>query len=242
VTDASGCVLLPWDTRFFGRSIARLARPRLTPEELDGALAFCARERVECLYLLAASDHPPTVRLAEDAGFRLVDVRVTLARQAAPAQMAAPPPSGLVIRPAAAADSTELLRLAEVSHFDTRFFTDERLAPRAPALYARWLERALEDAAGTVFVADVDGRPGGYLSCSVNAEGEGNIGLVAVAGAARRRGVGSSLVSAALAWTAARGAARTTVVTQGRNVDAQALYQRAGFVTRSVELWLHKWF
>jgi dTDP-4-amino-4,6-dideoxy-D-galactose acyltransferase len=240
VTDPSGCVLLPWDTEFFGVSIARLTRPRLTVPELDEAMAFCARERVEILYLLAASDDPLTVRLAEDAGFRLVDVRVTLERRDAPVPEA--PPDGPTIRAAAPSDVDELLRLAEVSHVDTRFFADQRLAPRAPALYARWLERALADAKGTVFVAEVDGRPGGYLACSVDAGGDGNIGLVAVSSAARRRGVGSSLVRAALAWTAARGAARTTVVTQARNVEAQALYQRAGFLTRSVELWLHKWF
>jgi ribosomal protein S18 acetylase RimI-like enzyme len=32
-----------------------------------------------------------------------------------------------------------------------------------------------------------------------------------------------------------------SVVTQGRNVAAQRLYQRAGFVTASTQLWYHRW-
>ena len=32
------------------------------------------------------------------------------------------------------------------------------------------------------------------------------------------------------------------VVTQGRNIAGQRLYQRCGFLTRSVELWYHKWY
>src|SRR5262245_42997956 len=111
--DLAGCVLLPWDTQFFGHAIARLTRPRLSPEELAAALAFCARERVECRYFLAAGDDPATVGLAEDAGFRLVDVRVTLERRGPPPGDA--PSPGVAVRPAAPADLDELRRLAEVS-------------------------------------------------------------------------------------------------------------------------------
>jgi len=32
------------------------------------------------------------------------------------------------------------------------------------------------------------------------------------------------------------------VVTQGRNLAAQRLYQRNGFVTASLQLWYHRWF
>jgi hypothetical protein len=32
------------------------------------------------------------------------------------------------------------------------------------------------------------------------------------------------------------------VVTQGRNSKAQRLYERCGFLTRSVQLWYHRWF
>ena len=58
----------------------------------------------------------------------------------------------------------------------------------------------------------------------------------------RGRGGGSALVQGALAWFADRGVTQVLVVTQGRNVGAQRLYQKAGFLTRKVELWYHRWF
>jgi len=38
------------------------------------------------------------------------------------------------------------------------------------------------------------------------------------------------------------GITHAEVVTQGRNYGAQRMYQRCGFVTRTTELWYHKWF
>jgi ribosomal protein S18 acetylase RimI-like enzyme len=55
-------------------------------------------------------------------------------------------------------------------------------------------------------------------------------------------GVGRKLVVASLGWFDAHGADRVTVVTQGRNIAAQRLYQRCGFLTRSTGLWYHRWF
>ena len=64
--------------------------------------------------------------------------------------------------------------------------------------------------------------------------------LIAVDQAHRGGGVGRALVDSALAWAAARGLARIELVTHGRNVAAQRLYQRCGFVTRRVQLQYHK--
>jgi RimJ/RimL family protein N-acetyltransferase len=69
----------------------------------------------------------------------------------------------------------------------------------------------------------------------------GRIGIFAVAAEAQGKGLGHRLVDAALTWLARQGAARVTVVTQGRNSQAQRVYQRAGFRTHLVELWYHCW-
>lgn len=56
-------------------------------------------------------------------------------------------------------------------------------------------------------------------------------------------GVGGSLVRQALREDAAAWEARRLgVATQGRNVQAQRLYQRCGFFTRSLGLSYHRWF
>jgi hypothetical protein len=45
-----------------------------------------------------------------------------------------------------------------------------------------------------------------------------------------------------LHWLAEQGVPRATVVTQGRNVVAQRLYQSMGFKTSTLHCWHHLWF
>ena len=244
---------------------------RLTRETLAAIERWVAREGIECLYFLADSGDPETAPLAEESGFRLVDLRVTLERRgggpgavssagppaaAAPAGGAAGTGGGrgpettagtpVRVRPATAADLPELRRMAAASHRDSRFYHDPHFdRRRCDALYAGWIEKSCADPAGIVLVAGVPdpaGRPAGYITGTIGEDGEGRMGLLAVAAAARGRGVGGELIAAVLDWFAGRGADPVSVVTQGRNVRAQRIYQRFGLSTRSVELWFHRWW
>jgi ribosomal protein S18 acetylase RimI-like enzyme len=70
----------------------------------------------------------------------------------------------------------------------------------------------------------------------------GSIGLFAVAQEFRRKSLGRQLVAAALEYFRHNGLAQATVVTQGRNLASQRIYQRCGFLAESVQLWYHCWF
>jgi dTDP-4-amino-4,6-dideoxy-D-galactose acyltransferase len=236
------CRILTWDSAFFGRQIGRVDGAHLTPATAAEALQWAEREGVECLYFLAASDDPATAEAAEAAGFVLRDVRVTYGWAAQTAPLAPAGAADAVVRPAAAADMPGLEELARASHGDTRFFFDRQFAPdRAAELYAIWLRQSFERAGGVVLVPELVGRAAGYITCGVG-DGRGEIGLVGLAPHARGRGLGGQMVAAAQRWFREQGAERVTVVTQGRNVAAQRLYQRAGFVTDRVEIWYHRWF
>jgi dTDP-4-amino-4,6-dideoxy-D-galactose acyltransferase len=177
---------------------------------------------------------PGTARRAEETGFRLVDVRVTLdAPSAAGAQD---------VRPHREPDVAWLRAIARTSHDDTRFYADGRFPrERCDELYDTWIRRSCDGWADVVLVADRDGEPAGYVSVH-RRDDAGSIGLIGVDEQWRGRGVGEALVRAALAWCADAGLARCTVVTQGRNIAAQRLFQRCGFRTSAVDLWFHKWF
>ncbi len=112
------------------------------------------------------------------------------------------------------------------------------------ALYAIWIARDFQDSSTTVLVAaSPENRPLGFISLRQDAgAGMAQISLVGVDEQARGKGAGQMLISGALGWVAQRGASSVSVVTQGRNIGAQRLYQRCGFLTRSVELWYHKWY
>lgn len=237
------CELLPWDSTFFGMRIARATVNRLTEVVAGDLLRWCAANEVDCLYFLADSDHPPTVALAEDLGFRLMDVRVTLERRLEVPFFFPVPITGGRTRSHASIDIPALRRIASACHFQSRFYADPRFErERCNELYATWIEKSCRGYADEVLVALVDDSPAGYISCHLGPQDSGRIGLAGVDPKSAGQGLGSELVDAALSWFGQRGAKRVEVTTQGRNCVAQRLYQKRGFVTRSLDLWYHKWF
>lgn len=236
--------MLAWDSSFWGIPIARVRGDLLTAEEVEGIDRWCRHNSIHCLYFLTRADDPETTRLAEDNGFRLVDIRMTLAytrTNVVVEQSAAGPVS---IRYSSLEDVPILQSIARDSYGDTRFYYDHHFPPdRCSTLYQAWITRSCHGYADVVLVADLMNAPAGYVTCHLHAEGTtGSIGLVGVDKQARSHGIGQVLVGHALEWFAAQGVRKVTVVTQGRNGAAQRLYQRCGFVTEDVHLWYHRWY
>jgi GNAT superfamily N-acetyltransferase len=236
------CEPLPWDSAFFDCPVARVAGGTMDSDRARRVLDWCRAEGTRFLYFLA--DHEAsTWAVACDVGFRPIDIRVEMMLDRTwPKLPDAAAPAGVLLREATDDDLDALVPIAASVHTDSRFFTDPAV-PREKAhkLFELWIRRSVQHAiADVVFVAEVDGRGVAYLSAKVT-DGVGSIGLVGVGESARGRGVGLALVQTALRWFVARGAREINVVTQGRNILAQRVYQRSGFLTRSTRLWFHRW-
>src|SRR5262249_31019765 len=150
---------------------------------------------------LADSDDAPTVTLAEDNGFRLVDIRVTLDR---PLTGSEPGPSGN-IRLHRPEDIAVLKGLARSSYHLSRFYYDSRFSrSEADALYETWIERSCNGYDDAVLVAEADARPVGFMSVrlakSTDGEIAGHVGLIGVSGDYQGQGLGGKLVDASLGW------------------------------------------
>jgi dTDP-4-amino-4,6-dideoxy-D-galactose acyltransferase len=237
------CELLPWDTEHFGVRVARVRTRRLDADGLDRILAWAAAHEVACLYLLADAQDSATWRLAASRGFRFVDLRMTLRRRLGRGKES---PSGrdVGVRAARPGDEAALVEMARAGHVDSRFYADGRFDLRAvEALYERWLRGSLDGVlADAVLVAEASGVPAGYVTVRLDHEhGTGRIELLGVSRRWRSAGLGRSLVLAALDRFRDAGLEATSVVTQGRNVAGQRLYQACGFRTQLVELWYHRW-
>lgn len=237
------CTVLDWDTEFFGRRIGRINHRRLTPERVQAIVEWSRAHDLECLYFLTDPDDLTTVRLAEENGFRLVDIRMTFQHSGHPSATAE---ADFEIRPFQEPDLARLRAIARHSYTMTRFYVDPGFAKeRCSALYETWIAKSCDGWADAVLVADTESTlanhgPMGFVTCHLNAQ-EGSIGLIGVAQRARGRGVAARLVDQAVEWLRERNAEHIEVVTQGRNVAAQRLYQRCGFRTYRVELSYHLW-
>jgi len=235
------CRRLDWDSDFFAGNIARLTAERLTEDTASQARAWCECNRIDCLYFLADANDPTTVSAAENNGFHLVDIRLTLERSLKDIPPVGPLPGA--IRAGTALDGQVLRPIASQSHRDSRFYYDPHFPrSRCDALYETWIEKSLNGYAAAVLVAELEGKAVGYVSCRLPSPTTGQIGLFAVDSNARRMGLGHALVRESLRWFASKGALQVSVVTQGRNVSAQRMYQRCGFETQSLQLWYHRWF
>ncbi len=243
MTGASLCEFLEWDTDFFGFRIGRATVERLTMERARTMMSWSKNERIRCLYFLADTDSPGTIRLLENNRFRFQDIRLTMTRHGLP-EDATTKKREHGIRPARAPEIEALREIARVSHTGSRFYHDPGFPrERCATLYETWIERSCSgDYADAVLIAEWKGRPAGYLSCRLREGGEGSIGLFAVDSALQGKGIGASLINASFAWFSERGVHTVTTVTQGANVPAQRAYQRSGFQTASVKLWYHRWF
>jgi dTDP-4-amino-4,6-dideoxy-D-galactose acyltransferase len=235
------CEYLEWDSRFFGRRIARAGVNRLTDDAVAEIGAWCLLHKIECLYFLGDAADSITTRLAESNNFNLVDIRLTLEIQV-PAQCA-PNVSSSRIRGFLEQDIPVLRGIAKTSHRDSRFYFDRNFPVRlCDELYETWIEKSCRGSAHNVLVAEHEGAPVGYITCHLDGPESGQIGLISVRADIQGKGLGKALVCQATNWFAEQEIKTVRVVTQGRNARAQRLYQRCGFVTRSVELWYHRWF
>ncbi|MFI5349488.1 MAG: GNAT family N-acetyltransferase [Elusimicrobiota bacterium] len=238
--DARLCRKLAWDSKFWGRSIARLEAERLTAPTLERALAWCRSRHIDCLYFLADASDRRTADLARSGGFRAVDDRVVFTKRLAPS----PSPGALrkPIRFSRPGDVPALRAIARKSHGDARFYHDPRFpAARCGEFYATWIENSCGGFSDAVLVCAPGKRPIGYVSCHRDGRGRGRIGLFAVDAAAHRRGFGKLLVEAALSWFAGQGVETVTVATQRRNKASMIFYSKRGFALKSTRRWYHLW-
>ena len=234
------CTHLAWDSEFFGLRIARLNCSRLDEATVAAALGWCAAQRVDCLYFLADSEHAKTLSLAEHHGFQLTDIRMTFEQN--PVSPASRTDDSGSIRMAREDDLPALREIAGRTHRDTRFYFDPHFdRAKCDRLYETWIENSYRGYAQAVLVAEAENVPAAYLTCHRKGS-ETQIGLLGVSQAHQGKGFGTQLVTRFLDWSYEQKATRASVVTQGRNLAAQRLYQRNGFVTASVQLWYHRWF
>jgi dTDP-4-amino-4,6-dideoxy-D-galactose acyltransferase len=236
------CEFLEWDSQFFGKRIARVKPCTLTQEVIAEINDWTHAHAIDCLYFLGDPKDRNTAKLAAENDFRLVDVKITLETEKTDRCQNGTGVPGVCLRNAVDADIDSLKALARRSHRDSRFYYDGNFTAHAcDELYAVWIEKSCRGWADRVIVASEERTVRGYISCHVSRAVSGKIGLVGVCEESRGRGIGRQLVIEALAFFAEQDAKKVSVVTQGRNVRAQRLYQQCGFSPSAVELWFHRW-
>jgi len=233
------CKMLDWDSEFFGARIARVEGDRLAGDAIDRVLQWRSDHQADCLYFLCASDDDESVRVAERNQFHLVDVRMELSWNVRKVEDDSAGDARFFRR----SDLSQLQRIASGAYEMSRFYFDRRFArDQTSALYREWITRSCDGSADAVFVLPRRDLIAGFITCRRESPERGRIGLLGVGENLRGAGAGRALVKTAQSYFFGQGAKEVFVVTQGRNIAAQRLYQANGFRTHSMRLWYHRWF
>ena len=239
------CEMLNWDTDFFGYRIAQVIGHHLDEHKLTNIADWCKTNKIDCIYFLAASNDGKTIKIAEDWGFHLVDIRMTFEYDVSSAHKSEGDISNhdYQVRKYRQTDIPFLERIARHSYHDTRFYYDPCFSEdTCKKLYATWIKLSCEGYADQVLVAEHSGVPIGYISCHLNYSSSlGQIGLLGVDRQVRGQAIGKMLFLNSLKWFTEEGIDKIRVVTQGRNIAAQCFYEGCGFYTLQVQIWYHKW-
>lgn len=210
-------------------------------EDLNAAMVDAETSRIRCLYALIQAGDTGLAQRLEGRGFLFTDIRLTLRRD----ESAVPPcrKDDIQVRLAVEEDIPRLRTIASVSFTQTRFHEVSGLdRRRCNDFYPTWIENSCRGFEDAVLLAMLNDCPVGYITCNVTDGRVGRIGLFAVHPEAQGRGVGAALINASIRWFRDHDCGEIQVVTQGDNIKAQRLYQKAGFATYSVQLWFHRWF
>lgn len=239
------CEFLPWDTDFFGFRIARVKENYITEQSVKDILEWIKNNSIDCLYFLAGFNDPKTIELAHIHDFQLVDIRVTFEcdlEKQINEKIKEAPANNVFIRPAQVGDISKLESIARTSYDSTRFHFDENFPKeKSDTLYEIWIRRSCEGYADQVLVAEVENQAAGYITLKLLGNRQAQIGLIGVSDKVRGQGIGKSLIYAAFDWSRLHLVDSMFVVTQGRNIIGQNLYQKCGFTTKAVQIWYHKW-
>ena len=152
----------------------------------------------------------------------------------------------MTIRRALPADRDALGRLGAML-MQTHYAFDRLrfLKPGDEAAFysGEFLGSQMEDEDAVVFVAEIEGRVDGYVYAAIEPlswkdlrDRAGYIHDIAVDPSARRHGVASALLTAALEWFRERGLPRVLLGTSPSNTAARATFSRFGFRETMIEM------
>jgi len=233
---------LEWDSAFFQKRIGRVSSSNMNDQKADSVDDWARDNHIDCVYYLADGLELTFARAAESHNYHLMDLRVTFNIDLRYTKIESL--KDTKIRPAVHGDIEELKRMAGEFHEISRFFADDHFErAKCRELYELWIERDFKEANRFLWVCEEQGQIAGYTSATIDLrDKKAQIGLVGVNPQYRGQGIGLHLQLEVLCQLRKLGINNVEVVTQGRNIKAQNLYQKSGFRLQSIDLWYHKWY
>jgi dTDP-4-amino-4,6-dideoxy-D-galactose acyltransferase len=234
---------LQWDSEYFGINIAYISCLRLTPNIDRIVKEFTRKEKIDLLQYLCNCHDKVSVINAERSGYSFVDMRLTF-EQYLNNKISVEEREDFRVDKGCLQDIEKLRSIASDIYKDSRYYYDGEFdKSRVVEFYINWIEKAIlgtfDDYAYVIYKKN---EPVGFCTVKEYKKNAARIGLVGIDKAIQGSGMAKYLMNNSLMKLQKNGIKYVEVATQGRNYEAQRVYQKCGFLTKKTELWYHKWF
>ena len=235
---------LEWDSSFFRLNIAYLSSICLTKNIENYVKSFIDSHDIGLVQFRCNCHDALSVQLAEKNKYSFVDIRLTMERTTDDTISFEEERKGFYVRKAVESDIEALIEFGRDIYYTSRYYYDKNFdSAILNEFYSGWIKKAVlglfDDFCYALYA---DNTPIGFCSIKLNKGNSASIGVLGLNQDYTNLGLGRYMLNKAIEALYRDGVTYVDVVTQGRNYGAQRLYQRCGFVTRSTELWYHKWF
>lgn len=243
---------LVWESDFF-----KVASGRMILDPAAATLTSAALDAFQVVQAKVAADRPQQADALAALGFRLVDGEIDCSLRVPSRGGAGGDQEGLMagaarlsgiapydaapLRIAGQGDIAAVSRLAasafRLSRFREPWYPDRECR----RFYAVWAQNAILGTFDNFCL--VKGRPDaieGMVTLRRLDVNDARIGLLAVAPAYTRRGIGRALFAGALAWCRSQGISRLRVATQTGNLAALRLYIACGANVDGTAYWFYR--
>jgi dTDP-4-amino-4,6-dideoxy-D-galactose acyltransferase len=235
---------LEWDSSFFRLNIAYLSSICLTKNIENYVKSFIDSHDIDLVQFRCNCHDGLSVQIAEKNKYSFVDIRLTMERTTDNIISFEEERKGLYVRKAVESDIEALVECGHDIYYTSRYYYDKNFnIKKVNKFYSGWIKKAVlglfDDFCYALYE---DNTPIGFCSIKLNQGNSASIGVLGLNQDYTNLGLGRYMLNKVIEALYRDGVTYIDVVTQGRNYGAQRLYQRCGFVTRSTELWYHKWF
>ena len=237
------CQKLQWDSNYFGINVGYLSCLRLTPNIEKHVKKFVWKEKIDLLEYRCNCHDRESVVTSEKNGYSFVDIRLTYENVLKNNNKVCER-KHYSIRKGCDCDIEKLQKIATDIYKDSRYYFDDNFdKDKVITFYVDWVAKAIKGQFDDyAYVLYHNKEPIGFCTIKEIRKKVARIGLFGMNSEYRGEGLAKYLLGRSLQNLSEQGFDYVEVVTQGRNYAAQRLYQKCGFVTKSTELWYHKWF
>ena len=234
--------ILKWDSSFWGFSVAFLSSRHLTENILYRVNLFIKRNKIRLVEYLCNCHDKLSVNLAEKNDFQFKDIRLTYEKSIKKIKNLKLK-NGMYFSTASKKDISKLRKIGKDIYLDSRYYFDDNFKKsKVQEFYMNWVEKSVKKTFDDeCYILLKKKNPIAYCSIKYLNNKESNIGLIGVDPEESGKGNGQIILNKVFNALYKKGIKRLSVASQGRNYSAQRLYQKAGFLTSSTELWYHKW-